>query len=530
MINVSFPTAARSNKNNNLLNNRTTCSSDDQANRNTRSLRRTKKKQTLNSSHYGTTERRRKKLSVVHPKDDKNTNQEEIPNLNKSDFLIKPIDIEVVSISPVIPSVSFDGQKVWAEMESIMASFESSILRKSPSSPVLMMSSSARINGNPSPNAQVNREQQESNLLHPNRKPDEKTFQVKPGLEGVRDFLFSIDLPDYTPLMISHGFDDVRFMGPPVMEEADLKGVVGIKSLEDVKKILTSAKKKLPKMHTLGREGSGTVKEWLSSLELSEYEDKFRENGFTNLDKVRKIWEVELYVVLDIAKVGHRKRILANLGERTSLMSDLGLDDLDFDRDKSNNSVTPEPLTTVPASKQEERKEMKEKEDKQVVKILKPTPAVRTIDTAGRKKEAPKVPSSPLNTASCTQNKIEKDKSNGSIPSSSSSGLKGVMREKEKTEDDKGREKNKSCQEKYKNSPEVLKRSVEDTKKFFEEKSKPKEHSPHPVLPPKPNVRSSNNMNNINVNVNNNNSLIPKGKPVPPAKPASLSPRSMDGF
>lgn len=80
-----------------------------------------------------------------------------------------------------------------------------------------------------------------------------------------------------------------------------------------------------------------SIKSWLNSLNLAQYEDRFVENGFIDMEKVRKIWEVELNCVLDINKLGHRKRILASLGETISLINDLGLEDLDLDRMVNNH-------------------------------------------------------------------------------------------------------------------------------------------------------------------------------------------------
>uniref|UniRef100_A0A2C9KXG6 PID domain-containing protein n=1 Tax=Biomphalaria glabrata TaxID=6526 RepID=A0A2C9KXG6_BIOGL len=37
---------------------------------------------------------------------------------------------------------------------------------------------------------------------------------------------------------------------------------------------------------------------------------------YDSMDRVVKIWELELVTVLDISSIGHRKRILASLGER----------------------------------------------------------------------------------------------------------------------------------------------------------------------------------------------------------------------
>lgn len=113
------------------------------------------------------------------------------------------------------------------------------------------------------------------------------------------------------------------------MEASDLHEI-GIKNEQHVTKIITSARKLFPKLDLLEKKVEVTVEEWLKALHLEEYLDKFLENGFDDMSRVRKIWEVELQAVLEINKVGHRKRILANLGERLSLMTDLGLDELDF--------------------------------------------------------------------------------------------------------------------------------------------------------------------------------------------------------
>ncbi|XP_075234156.1 ankyrin repeat and SAM domain-containing protein 1A-like [Lycorma delicatula] len=57
----------------------------------------------------------------------------------------------------------------------------------------------------------------------------------------------------------------------------------------------------------------GPVDDWLSRLQLDEYCDTFRRHLYTEMEKVRRIWEVELTAVLEIEKPGHRKRILASL-------------------------------------------------------------------------------------------------------------------------------------------------------------------------------------------------------------------------
>ena len=83
--------------------------------------------------------------------------------------------------------------------------------------------------------------------------------------------------------------------------------------------MLTSAIAKLPAK--LSRKSSSynlpdNVDEWLQSIKLPQYCETFRKNGFGEMERVRKMWEVELTTVLEVTRLGHRRRILASLGDR----------------------------------------------------------------------------------------------------------------------------------------------------------------------------------------------------------------------
>jgi hypothetical protein len=115
------------------------------------------------------------------------------------------------------------------------------------------------------------------------------------------------------------------------MDDSDLLEI-GVTNASHRDKILLEAKS-LPKVKLLTKSDEIlTVDEWLESLKLAEYRNSFRTNGYNEMSRVRNLWEVELNTVLEINKLGHRKRILASLGERLRLIEDLGLDDLDFDK------------------------------------------------------------------------------------------------------------------------------------------------------------------------------------------------------
>lgn len=60
------------------------------------------------------------------------------------------------------------------------------------------------------------------------------------------------------------------------------------------------------------------VDRWLTSIRLGVYKETFRKHLYTDMERVRRIWEVELTAVLEIQRVGHRKRILASVSGHQS--------------------------------------------------------------------------------------------------------------------------------------------------------------------------------------------------------------------
>jgi hypothetical protein len=60
-------------------------------------------------------------------------------------------------------------------------------------------------------------------------------------------------------------------------------------------------------------EEESAVNRWLNSIRLDIYKETFRKHLYTDMERVRRIWEVELTAVLEIHRVGHRKRILASV-------------------------------------------------------------------------------------------------------------------------------------------------------------------------------------------------------------------------
>ncbi|KAI1239035.1 Ankyrin repeat and sterile alpha motif domain-containing protein 1B, partial [Lamprotornis superbus] len=82
--------------------------------------------------------------------------------------------------------------------------------------------------------------------------------------------------------------------GSNVMEDQDLLEI-GILNSGHRQRIL-QAIQLLPKMKQIGHDGynPSSVAEWLDSIELGDYTKSFLINGYTSMDLVKKIWEIEL--------------------------------------------------------------------------------------------------------------------------------------------------------------------------------------------------------------------------------------------
>ncbi|XP_064417923.1 ankyrin repeat and sterile alpha motif domain-containing protein 1B isoform X2 [Latimeria chalumnae] len=135
-------------------------------------------------------------------------------------------------------------------------------------------------------------------------------------IQSVRQWVESIGLPQYENHLIANGLDNVQFMGSNVVEDQDLLEI-GILNSAHRQRIL-QAVRLLPRVRPIGYDGNNptSVADWLDSLELGDYIKAFLLHGYTSIDLVKKIWEIELINVLKINLLGHRKRILASLGDR----------------------------------------------------------------------------------------------------------------------------------------------------------------------------------------------------------------------
>ncbi|XP_012523752.2 ankyrin repeat and SAM domain-containing protein 1A isoform X2 [Monomorium pharaonis] len=180
----------------------------------------------------------------------------------------------------------FDEQEEWAKISEIMASFGTGLVRES----VFV-----------------------SEL--------EKEFQTRLGLSSdsgspvvsttVGQWLSSLGLSDYESLFVNYGYDDLEFING-VLDESDLCEM-GISSDQE-RAVIMDAVGLLNKRVEKRSGGHGqSVEEWLKSIHMENYAETFRKHLYTDMDRVKRIWEVELAAVLEIQKPAHRKRILASV-------------------------------------------------------------------------------------------------------------------------------------------------------------------------------------------------------------------------
>ncbi|KAM6295134.1 ankyrin repeat and SAM domain-containing protein 1A [Aegotheles albertisi] len=134
--------------------------------------------------------------------------------------------------------------------------------------------------------------------------------------QSVGEWLESIGLQQYESKLLLNGFDDVRFLGCNVMEDQDLRDI-GIADPQHRRKLLQAARS-LPKLKPLGCDGNSqpSVPAWLDSLGLQDYIQSFLSSGYSSIDTVKNLWELEIVNVLKVNLLGHRKRIIASLADR----------------------------------------------------------------------------------------------------------------------------------------------------------------------------------------------------------------------
>ncbi|XP_041969924.1 ankyrin repeat and sterile alpha motif domain-containing protein 1B-like isoform X4 [Aricia agestis] len=215
----------------------------------------------------------------------------------------------------------FDEQEEWAKISEIMASFGSKLVRESVFVSELEQEFTSRLGLSCS----------ESSLS--------PSVASSLGL-----WLSSLGMHDYEPLFVESGYDDIEFING-IINDTDLREM-GIEE-NDRQKILESSTQLPLKIteisnnhnnNNLSKNQNETVEEWLRTINLEQYNDTFRKHLYVDMDRVRRIWEVELTAVLEINKPGHRKRILCSVsGEHNGPTNNI--EDINADLNDLKNNI-----------------------------------------------------------------------------------------------------------------------------------------------------------------------------------------------
>lgn len=269
----------------------------------------------------------------------------------------------------------------WARINDIMASFGGGLARESVFMAELEHEFQTRLGLSLSPS------QQGLGLLSGGDGVGGVSVGVlESGDKTVGGWLRALGLPQYEDVFVAQGYDDTDFMNGGILESSDLREL-GITQASHVQ-ALGEAVSQLPTPFT-GPQATYTlpdsVEAWLESIRLPQYAQNFHKNGFGEMERVKKVWEIELTTVLEITRPGHRKRILASLGERPlepELPPALNPHDLSLELSKLNSDISQlkeQLFNDLPSSTSRERRP--------------PETASNTIRRSGTKKRsAPQPP------------------------------------------------------------------------------------------------------------------------------------------
>lgn len=245
----------------------------------------------------------------------------------------------------------------WARINDIMASFGGGLARESVFMAELEHEFQTRLGLSLSPS------QQGLGLLTGGDGVGVSVGVLESGDKTVGGWLRALGLPQYEDVFVAQGYDDTDFMNGGILESGDLREL-GITQASHVQ-ALGEAVSQLPTPFT-GPQASytlpDTVDAWLESIGLPQYSQIFHKNGFGEMERVRKVWEIELTTVLEITRPGHRKRILASLGERPlepELPPALNPHDLSLELSRLNSDISQlkeQLLNDLPSSTSRERR------------------------------------------------------------------------------------------------------------------------------------------------------------------------------
>ena len=130
---------------------------------------------------------------------------------------------------------------------------------------------------------------------------------------GISSLLRTLGLARHEARLLELGYDDLEFVRG-LLDDADL-AQAGVHEPE-ARATLLAAAAQLPDGLSRARQlaaAADSVPAWLRALRLEQYGDVFSRSLYTDMQRVRKVWEMELVTVLEVTKPGHLKRMLCSL-------------------------------------------------------------------------------------------------------------------------------------------------------------------------------------------------------------------------
>ena len=141
----------------------------------------------------------------------------------------------------------------------------------------------------------------------------------------------------YAASFIDNGYDNVSFIGGGILTKEDLHEI-GIEDPADCSALLESLKERsnnfqmTPGGCPVIAVRDWSLDQWLESIQLVQYRseisnkytsgktvktcwcrDKFLNNMFSDMERVAAVWDDELLSIVEIEKIGHRKRMLLSV-------------------------------------------------------------------------------------------------------------------------------------------------------------------------------------------------------------------------
>ena len=127
-----------------------------------------------------------------------------------------------------------------------------------------------------------------------------------------------------------------------------------------------------------------SYEDWLEVLALSQYKSNFEGNLFTSMDKIMGVWDDELASILDISKIGHRKRILLSVAGKEDMQNRFGKVESQMDLDDDSREHESVKEEVQPQSSSSTSAAMSSKTDSRA--------RTSTLNRSRKKKAAPQPP------------------------------------------------------------------------------------------------------------------------------------------